>query len=112
MNLNEFIKTVLVDISNGVKEAKDSLFESEHKVCPPLKPFEVLEIGAKLSKDGIYYQQVEFDVAVTVENKNDGGGKAGVKVCGLEASIGGNASTNNISVNRIKFHVPIGLSSK
>ncbi len=114
MDLKEFIKTALVDIVEGIEEARLTLDKKENYICPPMGPAYADKFGIQLNSfNGIYYQQAEFDVAVTVETKADGGAKTSVKVLGLfEANIGGNVSSNNAAVSRIKFHVPLGLPSK
>jgi hypothetical protein len=113
MNLDEFIKTVIVDISKGVESAKNTLAASKNKICPSMGSAFAEKFGAKLNNfDGMYYQEIQFDVAVTVESKGDAGAKAGIKVCGIEANVGGTVSSNSSTVSRVKFHVPLGLSSK
>jgi hypothetical protein len=114
MDLKEFIKTALVDIVEGIEEARLTLDKKESYICPPMGPAYADKFGIQLNSfNGIYYQQAEFDVAVTVETKTDGGAKTSVKVLGLfKANIDGNVSSNNAAVSRIKFHVPLGLPSK
>ncbi len=63
---------------------------------------------------GRHYQKVEFDVAVTAEEKTtikgNVEGKAGlIKVLNITAGINGDLNTNNSTVSRVKFHVPIAL---
>ena len=111
MELKEFIKIALVDIIEGVSEAKQLLNENTDCVCPPSGPAYLKD--AKLVRDmhGLYLQEVYFDIAVTTENVGTNAGKIGIKVWGLEAGIGKTSDTTNAIVSRIKFQVPIGLKT-
>lgn len=113
MELKEFIRLTLIDIVEGVEEAKKTLDEHEKYICPPMGSAFAKDFGAKLnSVNNMYYQEIEFDVAVSVENKTEAGLKGAVKVFGVfELGGGGNGGLNNVIVNRIKFHVPLALLS-
>ncbi len=112
MELTEFINSVLVSIINGVDAARIELKEQGDAICFPFN--KSTSTKTDVSYDhivGRYFQQIEFDVAVTAETTGNNGGKAGVKVLGLEANIGANSTVKNSAVNRIKFSVPLGLRS-
>ena len=114
MELKEFIETALLDIINGVESARSKIKDNKNAdICP------VTNMHAAKAHDlrfdhmnGVYHQSVDFDIAVTIENETSGSGKAGIKVCGIEANLGGDKSSNNTTITRVKFHVPIGLSCK
>ncbi len=116
MELNEFIKISLLDICKGVEAAKRERElddNSNHTILPEMGHAFADKFGAKLNThDKNYYQEVEFDIAVTVENKSDVSGKAGVNVFSVGANIGSNLSSNNSTISRLKFRIPIGLSCK
>lgn len=115
MQLKEFIALSLVNICNGIDEAKLQLTSdgSIHTVLPPMEPAFADKLDVKLNTfDGNYYESIEFDIAVTVENKSDVSGKAGVNVFSVGANIGSNLSSNNSTISRLKFRVPIGLSCR
>lgn len=104
MNLNEFIKTALIDIVRGVEGAKSELDINEKYICPPMGSAYAKQFSVQLNSfNHMYYQQVEFDLAVTTANKSGGPDNASIKVIGIfEASIGGNAPSNNsTTVSRI-----------
>ena len=90
MELKEFITQTLVEIVEGVQEAKDT---AEHGVIMPQKA-----AGTP--------QQVHFDVAVTTTSSTSGGGK--VSVIGIGGEVGGRSEYQ--AVSRIKFEVPIRFS--
>lgn len=114
MDLKEFIKDVLVDIIEGIDEAKIKLEESRDKAICPL----IGATAANIFKDtycavqgGVYFQNISFDVAVAAGKTGDTGGKVGVKVFGIDATIGGKSESNNSTITRIKFEVPIALQA-
>ncbi|MDO8524692.1 MAG: hypothetical protein Q7R99_03615 [bacterium] len=88
MNLQEFVKSVLVDIDQAVESAR-----SETK----------RDIRLSDTKD---QRTVEFDVAVAVHETNSKSGKAGIRVLQF-AEGGGDISkeSKNSTVSRIKFGV-------
>lgn len=114
MELKQFIKAALVDIIQAIEEARSSLGSQQGKsICPPieLSYSHRTKIEYDIASD-TYLQQVEFDVAVSAETKDASGGNAGINVLGMKASIGADANETNTSISRIRFHVPIGLTSK
>jgi len=90
MELKEFISQTLVEIVEGVQDAKDT---AKHGTIMPQ------------SRAGTA-QQVHFDVAVTTTSSTTGGGK--VSVMGIGGEIGG--QSEHQAVSRIKFDVPIRFS--
>ena len=109
MELKEFIKIALVDVVEAVSEARESLGNNSDCICPPSGSVYIEK--AKLVRDanGLYLQEIYFDIAVTTENVSNNNGKAGIKVYGVEAGIGKNSETTNATISRVKFQVPIGL---
>jgi hypothetical protein len=108
MNLEEFISDTLTQIIKGVKKADDEAkaVGGGGRVNPP-----VMDPGNK-TRTALFsnlYQttdMVEFDIALTVSNETTGGGKVGIVHI---ASIGGELSSTNTSVSRVKFKVPVAL---
>lgn len=108
MNLEEFISETLTQIIKGVKKADDDAkaVGSGARVNPP-----VMDPGNK-TRTALFsnpYQTtdlIEFDIALTVSNETTGGGKVGIVHI---ASIGGEATSTNTTVSRIKFKVPVAL---
>lgn len=117
MELKEFVKTVLKDVIEAVEESRDEI--KGGKVSPEIshkgRTF-ILEIAQKYDyhvDTNSYFQNLEFDIAVTTESMAQSGGKAKVNVMGL-VEVGGDSgkATTNTNVSRIKFHVPIAFSAK
>ena len=90
MDLDEFVKKVLVDINKAVDTAEVNssrrIYFNSHKERPT----------------------VEFDVAVTAEHATKGSGAAGVKVLSFVKGEGEYEKANKSStVSRVKFGVDI-----
>lgn len=95
MELKEFIKSALKDITEAVEESRTSSMRDMHL-------------------DNLKDQRtVEFDVAVTAEDVTSASGKAGIKVFSLIEG-GGEASkeVKSSSVSRIKFGVYVDRWTK
>lgn len=75
MDLKEFIKTVLIDLINGVDEAKEALGQERSLICPHVAPINSEKFDLKADPQGRYYQKIEFDVAVTVAEEIATNGK-------------------------------------
>lgn len=87
MDLSEFITTTLTSIQKGVTDANSQT-------------------------DGTYNvvannQVVNFDVAVTVSKETAKGGKGGLQIHIVEASLGANTKKEESNVSRINFTVGV-----
>lgn len=96
MKLKEFVKSVIIDLSQAVSEASK---ETEKKIV-----FK----GVKGQRTAI-----EFDIAVTVESSKGGRGGGEIKVWGI-AQVDGNISAElkNSTVSRVSFGVDISELNK
>lgn len=94
MNLAEFVSETLTQIATGVRDARKHTGLMDDVAINPC--------GAN------YYpgvQNISFDVAVTTTESGEGGAK--ISVLGLSA--GGEVTTENSTVSRIKFNVPMQM---
>jgi len=105
MELKDFIKTALLEITEAVFEASN---ESLVSIAPI--GISLPDLNTIISE----HQLVEFDLAVTETNKdssNKEGKKFSISVLGsevsLEGKVGKNSESVQQSVNRIKFSVPV-----
>ena len=91
MELKDFIKNVLLDLDAAVEEARN---ETKRDI--------------RFIQNKETDQTVEFDVAVSVENKSSAQGEAGIKVLEI-VKTGGEISKQQTSssVSRVKFGVEI-----
>jgi hypothetical protein len=91
MDLQTFVRDSLVQIINGVREAQAKEGELGDRINP--------------KQGGWKIQDVEFDVALTVEKKTGGGLKV---VAGVFGGEGGHHREQS-EVSRVKFVVPLVL---
>ena len=114
MNLSDFIKETLKDISKGIKEA-----QSENKgiwemhINPIFSPYSRVStgvLGTTGGGDNVYF--VHFDVAISVAEEKAKGGEAKLSV--WSSSIGANLKrgTTEGVVSRISFDVPVTFPRK
>jgi hypothetical protein len=111
MDLQAFVRNALVQIVEGIKGAQDATAESmsggsrKGRINPSIASLQgdMAKQGFLVSSNGEPVRLVEFDVAVTVEEK--AGAETGIKVLGL--SIGGDLQNKEASTSRLRFAVPI-----
>jgi hypothetical protein len=104
MELEDFIKETLVQISNGIQNANEKL-----------KPLRVKEDGSELPKlfllsPGRKQEQgngVHFDVAITTKTTDEGQAGAKVRLTVFEADLGGKLQSSDQTVSRIQFSVNV-----
>ena len=108
MNLDEFVKEVLIEIISGIRGAQDvkgGAFivpsgDGGHKYAKHSR----VSSSARL-KSTI----VDFDIALTAEDSSKTAGGGGLKVVGIGANIQGESSSKDTTVSRIQFAIPILL---
>ncbi len=93
MDIKEFVSQTLKQIIDGVVDAQDQTRKTNAVVVPYCD-----------SK-----QKVDFDVAVTVVEGKETGGKAGISVWSIGAGVTGKTESSSSTVSRIKFEIPIDL---
>lgn len=97
MELKEFVKQSLIEICEGIKEAQQYIAENKVAAYVNHPNYASTRPGS-----------VEFDIAVTVvsSDKNDASGK--LTIVGVFKAGGGiESSTENSSVSRLKFDIPV-----
>jgi len=111
MELKEFIKTTITQISQGIIEAQEELNGNDMIVNP--SGLATNSNGDKyLRTDGWrYVQNIEINVGVTAIEKE--GEKAGIGIVTGILSGGAQASSDNSNqtVSTIKFDIPVALPS-
>lgn len=106
MELKDFVKETLLQITQGVKEAQEATFEYGAVINPGTYASGENYNHAVIKNKKYPIQDVEFEVALTATTGE--GNKSGIGVAFGAFAIGGNKSTEekNISVTNIKFTVP------
>lgn len=122
MELREFIKSSLVEISRGVLDASTELEDTNAIVSP--ENFQVNSDSSQAfgrTKTGSnamdptngtrIVHKVDFDIAVLVDESDKT--KAGIKISVMSIGLsgGGESTTKSGSTSRIKFSVPIVMPS-
>jgi hypothetical protein len=117
MDLKDFIKTTLTEIVEGVHEAREIV--KNHEAAnqgAEVAPFVFGHTSATYIKLPSSHPGgegpaviVEFDVAVTVVETSEKKLQGGAKLAILSVGAGGNQSSQNTAVSRIKFNVPLAL---
>ena len=110
MNLRDFISETLIQIAEGVKDAQGKFSAHGARINPKITSAasRASEHGL-ISASGSAAQLVHFDVALTT---TDGTGtKGGIGVFAGAVSLGssGQSKTENSSISRVQFIVPLVL---
>lgn len=110
MELNEFVKDVIVSIYDGISEAKKTTGK------PILPSAGLVSEGIPYVKNGIgpnasatMISNLEFEVALTDGSKDGINGGIGVLLGNLTLGAKGNSETQQTSLSKIKFNIPIEL---
>jgi hypothetical protein len=107
MELKEFIKTTLVQLSQGIEEAKKELGYNQGGktiINPDVKGAHTFTQDEHSIKR---IEEVEFDIAVIVEQKSEGKAGIGVLASIITAGVSKSTGDTNPETHRIKFKVPI-----
>ncbi|MFN3019312.1 hypothetical protein ACK1CN_25570 [Vibrio coralliilyticus] len=109
MQLNEFVSETLKQVIDGVASAQEYGRSKNANINPSSARMDSKASGYSFClQTGIPLQDVEFDVAVTVSESNmatDGDKSVGA----ISVSAASSSTSQNSSVSRIKFKVPILL---
>jgi hypothetical protein len=113
IELKDFIHQALVQIVTGVKDAQDDI-EATNAEISPTGLFFTKEGGTRvIYKPGRGIVQIaEFDVALATTKDAEGKAKIGVILGDFGLGAKGRIRRKKESVNRVKFTVPILLTSE
>lgn len=111
MNLKEFISETLSQIIEGVKDAQEKAKNHGSKVNPYIwkNPENLSRHNFTEASGGEIMQIIDFDVALTATQKKGTKGGIGIFAGGLGIGSQGQSNSDNTSVSRVKFKVPITL---
>lgn len=110
MELKEFIKTAIADITGAVSELQNEL--DNGAIVSPSLPNPISNttvIDPDNDKVNRRISQIDFDVAITVGDTSaiGAGVKAGIQI--FSAKIGGESQTHTENVSRMTFSIPVVL---
>ncbi|QDT80171.1 hypothetical protein Mal35_36420 [Gimesia maris] len=100
MELRSFVKTALLDIIEGVKDAQEST--PDGTIVPALA-----DNSANADRGIMCIQVIEFEVSVKAEKTSGSEGKLGVVNSFIGAGITGRSGKEEGSASVIRFKVPI-----
>jgi len=112
MELKDFISETLTQIIEGVNEAKNNIKDNGAEINPSLMGdinYVAKHGGGLHTNRGNYAQIVEFDVAVTATEGKGTKGGIGIVTGAINLGSAGQSKTENTSVSKIKFNVPLAL---
>lgn len=112
MNVQEFIKTALVEIIAGVSEARDAANEYGAIVGSDKAYGNVKEAKIITDENGRIISNVEFDIALSQIDSTDTKGGIGVFLGSVGVGSQGASHGENSSHSRIKFSVPVVFPGK
>ena len=102
MELKDFIKATIKDISNAVTELNEEMSDKGLLVNPIPENH---RDGMVYSQDGRWLQKIDFNVSVTTsENSTKDGG---LRICVAKAGISEN--TRNEAISSLHFHITVAL---
>lgn len=105
MELKNFIKDVIVEVFEGVKEAQSTIKEDGSVINPYdwYNPnFQKEDAFAVLEKT-----HIEFEVAITVSDSTESKGRIGIYIGNMGVGAQGKNSSGNESISKIKFSIPV-----
>lgn len=105
MDLKEFIKTAITDITDAVRELQSEL--DNGAIVSPSLPNEIQSKTIDLGGTNRLVSTVDFDVALTVGSTDtvSGNAKAGIQI--LSAKMSGDSKSHAENVSRLTFSVPV-----
>ena len=103
MGLNTFVKETLLQIANAVAEANKELSVKTGIEPEAQRSWFSLQMGG--NNKGA--SGVHFDVAVTTQTSDEGGGSATLKLAVVGAILGGATKESAQAVSRVQFSVAV-----
>ncbi|EGK05605.1 hypothetical protein [Dysgonomonas mossii] len=105
MELREYIKTVIVEIFEGVKESQEAI----KNIGGVVNPFDTIRSG--LISETEYFvgdkSFIEIEVGVTTSESKGSNKGLGVYIGNSGAGLHSKNNNENESVNKIKFSIPV-----
>jgi len=106
MELKEFVNETLRQIRAGVAQAQGTSIDDGRDINPRITNFNPKDNIRMTNKDRVV-ESVEFDVALTTEDASGKKAGLGIFVAPLSVGVQGTAEQKSITVNRVKFSVPM-----
>ena len=109
MELKEFIKAAITDITGAISDLQNNL-DNGTVINPTLLKGEP-DKAVSIDNDVRMIERLNFDVAVTASETSgiDGSAKAGISIFGAKVGTATSAKTENVS--RLTFSIPLVFPS-
>ena len=113
MELKTFISNTLQQIVGGISDAQSSLKEDSKGVINPRlrSGADAVRSAGFLPSDDGPATIIQFDIASTLSTGKETKGAVGVETVFVALRSQGKSSSENSSVNRVSFSVPVALPS-
>lgn len=102
MELKDFIKATIKDISDAVTELNEEMSEKKLLVNPVPNNH---QDGMVYSEDGRWLQKIEFNISVTTSDESEKNG--GLKIYVAKAGI--SETAKNEATSSLQFHITVAL---
>jgi hypothetical protein len=111
MKLDEFISETVKSVIKGLDDCKEFAIEHNARINPRVRPKKSDENYIFYNKEegAVKVSKIDFDVAVTVTEKEENGIKAGISVYGIGLGAKTKGTEENKTISRINFSVDIAL---
>ena len=111
MELKDFIKTTLTQISDGIIEAQNEIKGTDMIINPA--GLATNSVGDKYLKTSgwRYVQNIEINVGVTVAEKDGEKAAIGIVTGILSGGLQASSDNSNQTVSNLKFNIPVALPS-
>lgn len=106
MELQEFVKETLLQITKGVKDAQEAAKEYGAVVNPKIMPG--CE-SAQISGEYRPVQNISFEIGLTTASEDSSKKGIGVILGGLKAGYDANDGKKESAVTNIKFSIPLAF---
>lgn len=103
MELKEFIKGVVADVTNAIKECQEEL-DNGAIVSPTNR-----ESNDTIDTDNgkLQISEIEFEVSVSASSSNESGGKINVLSAIINGGVNCENNNSNENVSKVKFSIPV-----
>ena len=110
IKLEDFISETIQGFVNGVEDAREKIKERGATIVVDLVSGDIPKNQLR-DRGGFLVQNIEFDIALTVEKGSTKEGIVGVMAGIFGAGAKGTNTMENQSLHRIKFAIPIQFYS-
>jgi hypothetical protein len=108
MDIKEFIKSTVTQISEAVTELNSELCKDKEGTI--INPYNVRHANRPASNTGgANITDIVFDLYVSVESGTESGGKIGIFSSIIGVGMEGKSDDSNKQVSRIQFTIPVLL---